>query len=104
MSGNTQTLAPANSAGADSGATRLVVTQSRTPDAGQEDYLIPVDREENLDVLRPTPGRYAFLAVLDILAQSVATKLGNDAVANMRRIKHQLVLNRDNEDGQPLGD
>ena len=55
-------------------------------------------------MLRPTPGRYAFLAVLDILAQSVATKLGNDAVANMRRIKHQLVLNRDNEDGQPLGD
>jgi hypothetical protein len=44
------------------------------------------------------------LAVLDILAQSVATKLGQTAVSSMRRIKHQLILNRDRDDGQPLGD
>jgi DNA-binding MurR/RpiR family transcriptional regulator len=104
LSGNNLPLARALSAGADNGVTRIVVTRSNSPVAAQADILIPIDREENVDVLRPTPGRYAFLAVLDILAQAVATKLGTTAVANMRRIKHQLVLNRDNEDGQPLGD
>ena len=35
---------------------------------------------------------------------SRAANNGGAAVASMRRIKHQLVLNRDLDDGQPLGD
>lgn len=104
LSGNNLPLARALSAGGDSGFKRIVVTRSNSPVAAEADILIAVDREENLDVMRPTPGRYAMLAVLDILAQSVATKLGHTAVSSMRRIKHQLILNRDRDDGQPLGD
>lgn len=104
LSGNNLPLARALSAGGDSGLKRIVVTRSGSPVAAEADILIPVDREENADVVRPTPGRYAMLAVLDILAQSVATKLGQTAVSSMRRIKHQLILNRDRDDGQPLGD
>lgn len=104
LSGNNLPLARALSAGGDSGIKRIVVTRSGSPVAAEADILIPVDREENVDVVRPTPGRYAMLAVLDILAQSVATKLGQTAVSSMRRIKHQLILNRDRDDGQPLGD
>jgi len=37
----------------------------------------------------PTAGRQALLGILDILSQSVATKLASTAVAIMRRIKHQ---------------
>ena len=104
MSGNNLPLARALTAAGDNGLIRVVVTRSNSPVAAQADILLAVDREENLDILRPTPGRYAFLAVLDILSQAVATRLGSVAVSSMRRIKHQLVLNRDNDDGQPLGD
>ena len=72
--------------------------------AGQADILLPIDRAENPDILRPTPGRSAFLATVDILAQTVASRLGVSAIESMRRIKHQLVVNRDGDDAQPLGD
>ena len=39
-----------------------------------------------------------------VLAQTVATRLGPSAIISMRRIKHQLVANRDGDDSQPLGD
>jgi DNA-binding MurR/RpiR family transcriptional regulator len=83
---------------------RIVVTRSGSPMAEEADILLPIDRQENPDVLRPTPGRYAYLAMVDILAQTVATRLGKSAIASMRRIKHQLVINRDGDDAQPLGD
>jgi DNA-binding MurR/RpiR family transcriptional regulator len=104
LSGNNLALVKALAAAGDNGLTRVVVTRSGSPVAEQADILLPVDREENTDILRPTPGRYAFLATLDILAQTVATRLGASAIESMRRIKHQLVVNRDGDDAQPLGD
>ncbi|HWA20445.1 MAG TPA: MurR/RpiR family transcriptional regulator [Devosia sp.] len=104
LSGNNMPLARALTAAGDCGLTRIVVTRSGSPVAAQADVLVALDREENLDVVRPTPGRYALLAILDILSQTVATRLGAPAVASMRRIKHQLVVNRDGDDAQPLGD
>jgi DNA-binding MurR/RpiR family transcriptional regulator len=104
LSGNNLPLVRALTAAGDSGLTRIVVTRSGSPVAAQADILIALDREENTDVVRPTPGRYALLAILDVLAQTVATRLGANAIASMRRIKHQLVVNRDGDDAQPLGD
>lgn len=104
MSGNNLPLTKALAAAHDNGLLRIVVTRSGSPVAAQSDILLPVDRQENLDILRPTPGRYAFLALVDILAQTVATRLGVSAIDSMRRIKHQLVVNRDGDDAQPLGD
>ena len=40
----------------------------------------------------------------DVLAQIVATRMQAPAIATMRRIKHQLVVNRDGDDTQALGD
>ena len=48
--------------------------------------------------------RYAYLAMVDVLAQTTATRIEADAVASMRRIKHQLIVNRDSDDSQALGD
>ncbi|MEQ1770869.1 MAG: MurR/RpiR family transcriptional regulator [Devosia sp.] len=104
LSGNNMPLVRALTAAGDCGLTRIVVTRSGSPVATQSDILLRLDREENLDIVRPTPGRYALLAILDILAQTVATRLGGAAVASMRRIKHQLVVTRDGDDSQPLGD
>lgn len=104
LSGNNLPLARAMAVAGEYGLTRIVVTRSASPMAEQADILIPIDRRDNPDILRPTPGRYALLAAVDILSQTVATRLGAPAVASMRRIKHQLVVNRDGDDAQPLGD
>ncbi|MEO5805237.1 MurR/RpiR family transcriptional regulator [Devosia sp.] len=104
LSGNNLPLVKALTAAAAYDLPRIVITRSGSAVAAEADVLIPIDRQENTDILRPTPGRYAFLAVADILAQTVATRLGSAAVASMRRIKHQLVVNRDGDDSQPLGD
>lgn len=104
LSGNNAQLAKALAVAGEYGHTRIVVTRSGTPVSAQADILLPVNWHENTDILRPTPGRYAFLATLDVLAQTVAKRLGPSAIAAMRRIKHQLVVNRDGDDAQPLGD
>src|SRR5690606_25594397 len=95
LSGNNFPLVRALSVAGEYGLTRIVVTRSGSAMAGQADILLPVSWRENQDILRPTPGRYAFLATLDVLAQTIAARLGPAAVASMRRIKHQLVVNRD---------
>ena len=104
LSGNNLPLVKAMNVAGEYGQTRIIVTRSNSPMAEQADILLPIDRRDNPDILRPTPGRYALLAAVDILAQTVATRLGSPAVASMRRIKHQLVVNRDGDDAQPLGD
>ena len=104
LSGNNLPLARAMASAGENGHRRIAVTRSGSAVAAEADLLLAVDRQENLDILRPTPGRYAFLATVDILAQTVATRLGPTAIESMRRIKTQLVLTRDGDDSQPLGD
>lgn len=104
LSGNNLPLVKAMAVAGEYGLTRIVVTRSGSPMAGEADVLLPINRREDADILRPTPSRYAFLATIDVLAQTIATRLGSSAVASMRRIKHQLVVNRDGDDTQPLGD
>ena len=104
LSGNNLPLAKTLAVAGECGLPRIVVTRSGSPVAAEADVLLPIDRSEDPDIFRPTPGRYAFLAMVDILSQTVATRLGDSAIASMRRIKHQLVVNRDGDDAQPLGD
>lgn len=104
LSGNNVPLVKALSVAGEYGLTRIVVSRPGSIMAEQADILLPVHWRENQDILRPTPGRYAFLATVDILSQTIAARLGPTAVASMRRIKHQLVVNRDGDDAQPLGD
>jgi len=104
LSGNNAQLARTLAVAGEYGLTRIVITRSGSMVAAQSDILLPVNWHENTDILRPTPGRYAVLVTVDILAQTVATRLGPDAISAMRRIKHQLVATRDGNDTQPLGD
>lgn len=104
LTGNNLPLAKALSVAGEYGLTRIVVSRAGSTMAEQGDIFLPVLWRENQDILRPTPARYAFLAILDILSQTMAARLGSSAVASMRRIKHQLVVNRDGDDAQPLGD
>lgn len=83
---------------------RVVMTRPGTPVSERADVLLVVDMQEGQDILRPTSARYAYLAMLDVLAQLVATYRGAKAVDPMRRIKHNLLIYRDKDDSQPLGD
>jgi DNA-binding MurR/RpiR family transcriptional regulator len=104
LTGNNLPLVRALAVAGEYGVPRIVVTRSGSAVSEEADVLLPIDRQENTDIFQPTTGRYAFLATVDILAQTIATRLGPAAVASMRRIKHQLVVNRDGDDSQPLGD
>ncbi|MCX5495297.1 MurR/RpiR family transcriptional regulator [Kaistia dalseonensis] len=83
---------------------RIVLTRPNSPVAEHADVLLAIDVPEQNDILRPSHARYAFLAMIDTVAQTVATRMQGRAIESMRRIKHQLVINRDGDDTQPLGD
>jgi DNA-binding MurR/RpiR family transcriptional regulator len=95
-----RTLAIAGEYGMD----RIVLTRPGSPVAEQSDILLGIDMEEEDDILRPSAARYAYLAMIDVVAQTVATRMQARAVGSMRKIKHQLIVNRDGDDTQPLGD
>jgi DNA-binding MurR/RpiR family transcriptional regulator len=86
------------------GMERIVLTRPNSPVAEQADILLGIDVAEDDDILRPSSARYAFLAMIDVLAQTVATRMQARAIGSMRRVKHQLIVNRDGDDMQPLGD
>lgn len=103
-SGNNVQLAKTLSIAGEYGLPRVVLTRTGSLVAKEADILLPIDVVEHDDILRPSAARYAFLAMIDILAQTVATRMRAQAIASMRRIKHQLVVNRDGDDTQALGD
>lgn len=105
MSGRNAPLAQALGIAGGYGVPRIVLTRPGTAVAAQADILLALDFPETADILQPTHARYAYLAMTDVLAQTVATRLKAPAIAAMRRIKHQLVAGRDEgDDSQALGD
>ena len=104
MSGNNQPLAKSLSIAGGYGLTRIAMTRPNSPVAAEADIVLAINFPENPDILQPTAARYAYLAMTDVLAQTVATRMQAPAINAMRRIKHQLVAHRDNDDSQALGD
>lgn len=104
ISGRNVQLAETLAIAGEYGVGRVVLTRPGSMVAGQADVLLGLDLPEESDILRPSSARYAYLAMIDVVAQTVATRMQARAVGSMRRIKHQLVHNRDGDDSQPLGD
>lgn len=82
----------------------IALTQSGSPVALAADITVPVDLPEGNNIYRPTSTRIAYLALLDIIASLVAYRVQPQATATLRRIKQQLVVHRDGDDRQLLGD
>ncbi|MCA1404099.1 MurR/RpiR family transcriptional regulator [Ensifer sp. IC3342] len=82
----------------------IALTQSGSPVALAADITVPVDLPEGNNIYRPTSTRIAYLALLDIIASLVAYRVQPQAAATLRRIKQQLVVHRDGDDRQLLGD
>ena len=86
------------------GVPTVVITQSGSPVAGAADVVIAVDLPEGRNVYRPTSTRYAYLAVIDMLANLVAHADRPKSLKTLRSIKEELVSHRDGDDRQLLGD
>ncbi|MDK1494511.1 MurR/RpiR family transcriptional regulator [Sinorhizobium sp. 7-81] len=82
----------------------IALTQSGSPVALAADIAVPVDLPEGNNIYRPTSTRIAYLALLDIIASLVAYRVQPQATTTLRRIKQQLVVHRDGDDRQLLGD
>ncbi|QRI61642.1 MurR/RpiR family transcriptional regulator (plasmid) [Shinella sp. PSBB067] len=82
----------------------IVVTRSHSPVAAAADVVIAIDLPEGTNIFRPTSTRYAYLAVVDMLANLVAYADRPKAAKTLRAIKEDLVSHRDGDDSQPLGD
>ncbi|MBE2276002.1 MAG: MurR/RpiR family transcriptional regulator [Rhodobacteraceae bacterium] len=86
------------------GIPTIALTQSDSPVARAADVVIPVNLPEGKNIFRATSTRYAFLAVIDILANLVAYANRPRSARILRGIKEQLILHRDGDDRQLLGD
>lgn len=86
------------------GIPTVALTQSNSPVAEAADVVIAVDLPEGQNIFRASSTRFAFLAVIDIIANLVAYADRKRSLRLLRGIKEQLVRHRDGDDRQLLGD
>lgn len=104
LSGRNLELARALGVARDYKIKTIAITRPHSPVAEAAALVLPVDLAEGVNILRPTSVRYAFLAMVDILATLVAMRRGGGARETLRRVKHQMVAFRDPDDKEALGD
>lgn len=86
------------------GIRTVALTQAGSPVAQAADVVIAIDLPEGRNIFRATSTRYAFLAVIDIIANMVAYADRDRSARLLRGIKQQLIRHRDGDDRQILGD
>jgi RpiR family carbohydrate utilization transcriptional regulator len=72
------------------GATTIALTRPGTPLAAKAEIVIAVAIPEADDILRPTPSRYAHMAIVDTIATGVAARLGTRGRDALRRVRYAL--------------
>ena len=83
----------------------IAITAPGSSLAVAANLALPFRVDEIMNVFRPSPARYALLALTDMLAMAVAERIGEPAVERMRRIKHhQTHATSDARVRLPLGD
>lgn len=88
----------------DRGIPTIALTQSSSPVAEAADVVIPINLPEGQNIFRASSTRFAFLAVVDIIANLVAYRDKPRSARILRGIKEQLIKHRDGDDRQLLGD
>lgn len=104
FSGRNMELARCLALAREAGIRTIALTQSQSPVSEAAGLVIPIDMAEGTNIFHPTSTRFAYLAVVDILASLVAYRDKKQATTKLRQIKEQLVVHRDGDDRQPLGD
>lgn len=104
FSGRNLELANCFKVARENGLSTIALTQSGSPVAQAADLVLAIDLPEGDNIYRPSSTRFAYLAVIDILASLVAYRNRARATVTLRHIKQELVAHRDGDDRQLMGD
>lgn len=104
ISGQLRSTIDALAIGRHYGAKTIAFTAPGSELARTAEIVFPFHIDEGDNVYRPSPTRYAMLAIVDMLSMVVAENLGPGVVEGMRRIKHQLNALEHRDPQLPLGD
>jgi DNA-binding MurR/RpiR family transcriptional regulator len=85
-------------------ANTIGVTAPDTELARACDVRLTVAIPEYPDTLKPTASRFAFLAVVDLMAVAAGYRIDAPARETLRRIKYNLQIYRAGKEMEPLGD
>lgn len=85
-------------------ARTIAVTAARSPLAAAVEMPLVADIAEYPDTLLPTAARFAYLAIIDLLAAATGYRMGSAARENLRRIKYTVLNHREGQMLEPLGD
>lgn len=86
------------------GAGTIAITRPGSPLADAASISLAVNIGEYPDALTPSASRFAFLAILDVVAAGAGYQLGPRARENLRRIKFNIIHARPSDGLEPLGD
>ncbi|WP_419905850.1 MurR/RpiR family transcriptional regulator [Kiloniella sp.] len=86
------------------GATTVCLTRPNSELSQTCSLTIGIDLPEDPDIYKPTASRLVFLAIIDILAASVARQMPDKTKETLRRIRASLTALHGNTDPQPIGD
>ncbi len=85
-------------------AKTICITAPDTDLARVCDVALTVEVPEYPDTMKPTASRYAFLAIIDLIAVAAGYQLDSSALETLRRIKYTVVSHRKGREFEPLGD
>jgi len=86
------------------GATTVAITAPDSALAKVADTVILLQPFEDGNIYKPTSSRYALLAILDMIATTVAESRGPKVLENLRRIKQSVNTLKVDDPRLPLGD
>lgn len=86
------------------GATTIAITAPDSALAKAADTVIHFQPLEDGNIYKPTSSRYALLAIVDMIATSVAEARGPKVLENLRRIKQSVNTLKVDDPRLPLGD
>ncbi len=82
----------------------IAITAPGSELAAIADIALTVQIEETPDTMTPSASRFAFLAIMDLVAAATGYQLGPTARENLRRIKYNVLSQRQGAMLEPLGD
>jgi len=85
-------------------AKTICITAPDTDLARICDVKLTVDIPEFPDTMKPTASRFAFLAIIDLVAVAAGYRLGAPALETLRRVKYNVLMHRKGKELEPLGD
>ncbi|MDI7862041.1 MurR/RpiR family transcriptional regulator [Rhizobiaceae bacterium n13] len=104
VSGHARSVVDAVGLARQYGARTIAITGPGSALAKAADTVIPFEPIEDGNIYKPTPSRFALLAILDIIATATAELRNNKARESLRRIKQSLNTLKVDDPRLPLGD